>query len=59
MPSTEYAAAETVLIFGWPMQFHILDYIAMGIALIISIFYFGSIVKSAKEFSKLDPPKKF
>ena len=56
-PLREYS--REVSLFGWPMQFHILDYIAMAIALILLIFYFVSIVKSAKEFSRLDPPKKF
>lgn len=56
-PLREYACE--VVLFGSQVTFHILDYIAMGIALIILVFYVVSIVKSAREFSRLDPPKKF
>ena len=56
-PLREYA--RDVVLFGNTMTFHILDYIALRITLIILVFYVASIIKSAREFSKIDPPKKF
>lgn len=56
-PLREYS--REVVMLGNPVTFHILDYIALGIALVILIFYIWSMVASAREFSKLDPPKKF
>ena len=55
-PLREYT--REVVLFGSPVTFHILDYIALGIALLILIFYVVSIVVSAREFSRIDPPKK-
>ena len=55
-PLRDYSL-ETVL-FGKDVTFHILDYIALGIALVILLFYFVSIIKSAREYARLDPPKK-
>ena len=56
-PLREYS--REVVMLGNPVTFHILYYIALGIALVILIFYIWSMVASAREFSKLDPPKKF
>ena len=56
-PLREYS--REVVMLGNTVTFHILDYIALGIALVILIFYIWSMVASAREFSKLDPPKKF
>lgn len=56
-PLREYS--REVMLFGNPFVFHILDYIALAIALILIVIYLVSIIISAREFARIDPPKDF
>ena len=54
-PLREYA--REFVLFGQNVTLHILDYIALAITVILLIFYGVSLVGSAREFSRMDPPK--
>ncbi|MBR5700308.1 MAG: CDP-alcohol phosphatidyltransferase family protein [Bacteroidales bacterium] len=45
------------VISGEAVTFHLLDFVALAITLILLIFYGVSLVGSAREFGRMDPPK--
>ena len=45
--------------FGNPVTLQLLDIVALVLALIILSMYLSNMIKGAREFAKIDPPKKF
>lgn len=46
------------LLFGHPVVFMAMDYVAVVILLLLTMIYLTTIVKDGKEYSRIDPPHK-
>lgn len=50
--------SHSFLLFGHPVVFRIMDYVAVVILFMLALIYLTTIVKDAKEYARIDPPHK-
>lgn len=50
--------SHSFLLFGHPVVFRIMDYVAVVILFMLALIYLTTIVKDAKEYARMDPPHK-